>query len=236
MPSSTFSSAVKPGAGGASERCSRCAARGRCRARPRSAAPDPPLRRRASKRILPESGVRMPAIRCSSVVLPDPLEPTSATCSPSPAKNARCRPQDDAPVRADVALLKLGQSDGHQTSVLRAAAGLVSSLTPSSGTPGESGQGRGARGAWSKSPVRLSNREFRRIKRCATSGAARPSPLPSPRKQTRGEGVCSSTFGADDDVVTPLLSHHLLHRPIDRLCPALVPLLREVQVIRHDLF
>src|SRR5687768_13659790 len=33
--------------------------------------------------IRPESGVRIPAIRCSSVVLPDPLVPTSATCSPS---------------------------------------------------------------------------------------------------------------------------------------------------------
>src|SRR5688500_6417518 len=38
----------------------------------------------ASNTIFPPSGARMPAIRCSSVVLPDPLVPTSATCSASP--------------------------------------------------------------------------------------------------------------------------------------------------------
>ena len=33
--------------------------------------------------IFPESAARIPASKCSSVVLPDPLVPISATCSPS---------------------------------------------------------------------------------------------------------------------------------------------------------
>lgn len=38
--------------------------------------------------IFPESGVRMPAIRCRSVVFPLPDEPTSATCSASNSANS----------------------------------------------------------------------------------------------------------------------------------------------------